>query len=94
MLLDVLAADPGTYALPGAALLVSMVAVALAGFMGSRSSHTTDQVNRLNVLKDRVDELEEKLSECRADRGRLERQNINLMKRVLNLEENGKDHAP
>jgi len=51
-------------------------------------------VNRLNVLKDRVDELEEKLSECRADRGRLERQNINLMKRVLNLEENGKDHAP
>ena len=91
MVLDLLLADFGTYALPGAALIVSMVAVALSAYMGSRSTSGSAQANRLSDLKDQVDELEEQLKECARDRHRLERQNLSLMQRILKLENGNGD---
>jgi TolA-binding protein len=90
---DLLLAELGSYALPGAALVVSMVAVALSAYMGTRSASGTAQVNRVNDLKDQLDDcqekiekLEDKITDCEKDRSRLERQNLSLMQRVLKLE--------
>lgn len=86
MTLEFLLADIGTLALPGAALVVSMVAVTFSAFMGTRTSSTSSQVNRINTLQARVAECEDKIDTCEADRDRLERQNLLLMERLLKLE--------
>ena len=90
---DLLLAELGSYALPGSALVVSMVAVALSAYMGTRSASGTAQVNRVNDLKDQLDDCQEKIdklqdqvTDCEKDRARLERQNLSLMQRVLKLE--------
>ena len=81
-------ADASLYAVPLAALIVSMCALVYGAMGGRRATMTGIEAslnNRLTDLVRQVDELKEELHECTRQRAALERENIVLMRQVMNL---------
>ena len=80
--------DATVYAVPLAALIVSVAALvygAMGGRRSTMSSIETSLNNRLTDLVRQVDELKEELHDCTKQRAALERENIALMRQVMNL---------
>jgi cell division protein FtsB len=81
-------AELSPYAIPLAALIVSAAALVYGAIGGRRTTMTGIEAslnNRLTDLVRQVDELKEELHECTRQRASLERENIALMRQVMNL---------
>ena len=86
-------ADTSLYAIPLAALIVSACTLVYGAMGGRRATMTGIEAslnNRLTDLVRQVDELKDERDECARQRAALERENIVLMRQVMNLK-NG-DH--
>ena len=96
LLTRIIAAGLSEYAIPGAALIVAISSFVSATFLNARSSARTASSEWVKTLEGKIDLLEDDLENCRKIRSqlqqdvtRLSNREIELMRRVLRLE-NGK----
>ena len=84
----VLIADLTTVAIPVSILILSTATLIYNAVSGKRQTMSGLEAslnNRLTDLVRQVDELKEELHECTRQRASLERENIALMRQVMNL---------
>ena len=82
-----------TYAVPGAALVISMATLVISTIMTARRDNGMSQSDRIKALEEEVDDLKMRAKECedgsvslQREIDRLTRREFILMQRLLKLE--------